>query len=105
MGRRPRLGSRRSTEWTKGFRGAHAGDLDESRRSEAQRIDLYLGSVLARGEERAVRPVPVLVEEVVNEVRGERDQVGGEDSGREGGRDDSPESTREPAAIRALDRE
>ena len=60
------------------------------RRGEGRWIGLKLRGLLALSEVRASRAALILVEEVVDEVRGEGEQVDGEQAFRQGDRDLAP---------------
>jgi len=65
---------------------ARQGKLNRSaldRRGEGGRIGLKLRSLLALSEVRASRAALILVEEVVDEVRGERDEIDGKQAARQ----------------------
>ena len=71
-------------------------DLGRERRGEGGRIRLELGRLLALGQVRADRPAVVFVEEVVDEVRRERDQIEEKETGGQGARDRERGGTAEP---------
>lgn len=60
--------------------------MDLARQGKARRIGLKLGGLLALGEERAGRDTAVIVEDVMDEMRGKGDQVGGKQPRRQDAR-------------------
>ena len=70
----------------RGFDTRDPNGLGLARQGKARRIGLELRGLLALGQERAGRTPVVIVEGVVDEMRGKDDQVGGKEARRQDAR-------------------
>ena len=75
------------------FNARDQDGISLARQGKARRIGLELRGLLALGQERAGRTPVVIVEGVVDEMRGKGDQVGGEEARRQDTQEPTEQAT------------